>query len=158
MARAKNVKKQPVIAFLQAFSDSDLPPRIEKISAQTGLSPINLLQKWTLQEESLVGLMQRASAQRPEPVKTRAARTARANVGRKKVVSGKNEKKKPAARKHKNPDYRGTLLGRVQQLRQEGVTLQKIAETFNNEKMATLSGTGKWFASSIKHLLNAKKD
>ena len=38
-----------------------------------------------------------------------------------------------------------------------GITLKKIAETFNDEKVSTVSGTGKWYASSINNLMKSKK-
>ena len=39
----------------------------------------------------------------------------------------------------------------------EGMTLNKIAKTFNEERVPTVSGAGKWYYSSVANLLNAKK-
>ena len=157
MVRRKNAKNQPGTTLLKALDNSDLPLRIERISEQTGLSSVNLLQKWILQEESVIGLMQHVSAGGPKQVQKQSSKQTRARPG---AAGQRNlevrKKKKPAVRGHKNPEYRDTLLAIVKQLREEGMTLQKIAETFNGENKPTLSGTGKWFASSIKHLLNTK--
>ena len=55
-----------------------------------------------------------------------------------------------------NPSYRKTLIKRVQKLKKEGMTLKKIADTFNEEKVPTVSGTGKWYTSSISLLFKSK--
>jgi intein-encoded DNA endonuclease-like protein len=55
-----------------------------------------------------------------------------------------------------SPDYRKTLVKKTKKLKKEGMTLKQIAETFNDEKVLTLSGTGKWYASSINNLLSKK--
>jgi hypothetical protein len=49
------------------------------------------------------------------------------------------------------------LKRNAKKLKKEGMSQQKIAETFNEEKVATVSGTGKWYSSSINTLLNLKK-
>ena len=75
---------------------------------------------------------------------------------------GVDSQKAPAAHKKRtetipsdlgNPNYRKTLIKRAQKLKKEGMTLKKIAETFNEEKVATMSGTGNWYPSSIANLL-----
>jgi len=55
-----------------------------------------------------------------------------------------------------NPYYRKALVKRARKLKKEDMTLKKIAETFNEEKVVTVSGTGKWYSSSIAILLNSK--
>ena len=61
MARKENVKSQSETIAPETPTESallsDLRSRIEKISEQTGLDFVNLLQKWMLQEESLIGRM-----------------------------------------------------------------------------------------------------
>ncbi|MDR2179289.1 MAG: hypothetical protein LBP21_03180, partial [Synergistaceae bacterium] len=55
MVRRKNIENETIL--LEALTNSDLLFRIEKISEQTGLNTLDLVQKWVLQEESLLGLM-----------------------------------------------------------------------------------------------------
>ena len=151
MALRKKVKDQAKTALLEIPSNSDLPLRVEKISEQTGLSPLNLFLKWVLQEEFLIGLMQRNKeqlAEQPEPSPNVATRKNRAT------------QRKRAEAVPSDPgslDYRETLVKKAKQLKKEGMTLKKIAETFNDEKISTVSWTGKWYASSVNNLLNAKK-
>ena len=140
MARKRNTKKQPEIALLKMLGDTDLPLRIEKISEQTGLSSINLLQKWILQEESLIEVIRRSK----EHTSKRATHAS---------VSKSAEFVPPDPG---SPDYRKMLAKRAKNLKKEGMTLKKIAETFNDEKMPTVSGSGKWYPSSITNLLNSK--
>ena len=58
---------------------------------------------------------------------------------------------------HKSPGYRKELVKRAKMLKKDGMTHNKIAKTFNDEEIPTVSGAGKWYASSINHLLNSKK-
>ena len=142
MALRKKVKQETQKIILDVPIDSDLPLRMEKISKQTGLSNLNLIQKWILQEESLVGLMLYGKGQ--ETVKT-------------KPVSRNGRQKASTARKPKNADYRNMLIKKAKKLKKEGMTLKKISETFNNENIATVSGKGKWYTTSITWLLKQVK-
>jgi diketogulonate reductase-like aldo/keto reductase len=72
----KKVKDQPEETWKPLISD-DLLNRIRNIVEQTGLSPSDLVLKWVLQEESLIGLMQsnkgqiaKQSESRPDHVQT----------------------------------------------------------------------------------------
>ena len=138
-------------SLLKVQSGSDLLVRFENISEQTGLSHQSLLQKWILQEETLIGLMQRNRKPMKEQAETKM---------------GADPKKNPAVQKEKaktissnigNPNYRETLVKKAQKLKKEGMSLKKIAESFNEEKVLTVSGTGKWYSSSIANLLKIKK-
>jgi hypothetical protein len=127
MVRRKNIEGTPGTNLLEALTNSGLLSRIERISEQTGLSALNLVQKWVLQEESLIGLM----------------------------VRGKSNVTEPAEIDFNSPDYRKMLIKRAKKLRKEGMSLVKIAKIFNEEKVQTVSGKGKWYSSSVTNLLNS---
>jgi hypothetical protein len=137
MARRKNIDESRNI-FQDISADSDLSLRIETILEQTGLSPLNLFQKWVLQEESLIGLMRCGKVQA-------AKQTEIPDV----QVEEEVEKLDPDS-----PDYREKIVERVKKLKKEGKTLVKIAELFNEEKLPTVSGKGQWYSSSITWLLS----
>ena len=142
MAIRKNMKDQSKAILLEVPIDSDFPLRLEKISEQTGLSSLNLLQKWILQEESLIGVIQRSKEPTPQRAETHPS------------VSKSAEAVLPDP---SDPKYRKMLIKRAMKLKKGGMTLKKMAETFNDEKVPTVSGTGKWYASSINNLLSSKK-
>ena len=142
MAIKKKMKDQPKTILMEVPPGSDLLNRLEKISEQTGVSFLNLLQKWILQEESLIGVIQRSKE--PVPKRAEAHPTVSKNATTDQPGLGK-------------PEYRKMLVKKAMKLKKEGVTLKKIAETFNDEKIPTVSGTGKWYSSSINNLLNLKK-
>ena len=149
MARRKNVKQDTQKITLDIPASSDLPLRLKKIAKQTGLSHFNLIQKWILQEESLLGLMLYGKKQMAGLSGTTMKAAAR-------KISVDKEQKEAASINPENPDYRGVLAQRIKKLRKEGKTLKWIAETFNDEKIPTVSGTGKWYTSSISWLMNSK--
>jgi hypothetical protein len=150
MAVKRNVKDQAKEILLEVPFESDLPARIVKISEQTGLSPLNLFQKWVLQEESLIGVLQNSKDRSPKRAE------AHSGVSRSKAPVARKESAKADLPVPKSPDYRKTLAERAIKLKKEGMTLKKIAEIFNEEKAPTVSGTGKWYASSIINLLKSK--
>jgi len=139
VARKKRRTKNPA-KTLGIQPDSDLLVRLGKISEQIGLSPQDLLQKWVLQEETLIGIMQRCKGQTAE-------QAAHSNVA---------QTAKAAPLDSGSPDYRQMLVKKVKKLKKEGMTFKKIAETFNDEKVPTVSGTGNWYSSSVAWLLSAK--
>ena len=147
MALRKNAKSQNKAITIEVPVDSDLSLRMEKISEQTGLSRLSLLQKWVLQEESMIGLMQSGkrltAGQAEASVKTGRRRT-----------SNVKKQKETAPTKPGNQDYRKMLAKRAKKLKKEGMTLKKIAEIFNEEQVSTVSGTGKWYTSSIAWLMH----
>ena len=63
---------------------------------------------------------------------------------------------KPKAAKEMKPekseDYRQTLSQRIQNMRDEGTSFVKIADQLNQEGVPTVSGIGKWYASSVFQL------
>ena len=152
MLALKKDAKSPVkmIPILEVQSDSELPAKLETISEQTGLSPLSLLQKWMLQEETLIGIIQRTKEPKAEQTETRSNAESPQNTD--------DQRKNPEAipPDPSSPNYRKMLIKRVQKLKKEGMTLNKIAKTFNDEKVLTVSGTGKWYSSSIANLLQSK--
>jgi hypothetical protein len=145
MARRKNVELQAETITFQVPTGSDLTSRIEKISVQTGLDTSALFQKWVLQEESLIGLMQRSKGHIAEQDKTNSPQD----------VSD-IQKEKTAEINPDSPDYRKMLVKRIENLKKEGMTFVKIAHLFNEENLQTVSGKGKWYSSSIINLLKSK--
>jgi hypothetical protein len=70
------------------------------------------------------------------------------------------KRKKPAEVTKVNPDspdYRKMLIKKAKELKKEGTAFAKIAEIFNEEKLPTLSGKGKWYSGSITWLLSVEK-
>ena len=151
MALKRNTKKPAkIVPLLEVQSSSDLTVRLEKISKQTGLSSTSLLQKWILQEETLIGVMQRNKKPMKEQAETRL------DVAQQKTPAARKKRAKAIPSDSGKPNYRKELVKKATMLKKEGMTLQKIAQTFNEEKVATVSGTGKWYASSISLLLKSK--
>jgi hypothetical protein len=149
MAVKKSEKSQNETILLEVPSGSDLSSRIEKISEQTGLSPLNLFQKWVLQEESLIGLIQRSKAQTTEQAETRSP------TSQQQIPDVQEQEEAPKI-DPESPDYRKILVKRAKKLKKEGTTLVKIAEIFNEENLPTVTGRGKWYSSSITNLLKSK--
>ena len=144
-------KTSKMISLLKIPSGNDLSVRLEKISEQTGLSPLSLLQKWIFQEETLIGLMQHNKEAMTEQV-GKCLDTAK--------QKNPDTQKKRAKAILSEPDKlnnRKTLIKRAIELKKSGMSLKKTAETFNEENVPTVSGTGKWYASSISNLLSSKK-
>jgi hypothetical protein len=148
MARKKDMENTPGTILLEVPADSDLPLRIEKISEQTGMPLLDLFQKWVLQEESLLGLMQRGKTQTTKQAETLSPTSSQ-------QIPDVRKQEKAAQIDPNSPEYRKALVKRIQKLKKEGMTLVKIAEIFNKENVLTLSGKGKWYSSSITWLLNS---
>jgi hypothetical protein len=150
MAVKRAIKKQTETAsILEIPADSDLPLRIKTIAEQTGLSPLNLFQKWVLQEEAMIGLMRHVEAM--EAMNADAEQQ---------QISGAQKRKEPQKATETSPadnknDHKA-LLKRAQKLQKSGMTLRKIADIFNEENLPTLSGKGKWHASALVRFLKSK--
>jgi hypothetical protein len=149
MPLRKKVKDQTEETWKSLISD-DLLNRIRNIVEQTGTPPPDLFLKWILQEEAFIGLMQRNKGQIAEQTETRQ------DVVPQKTPAASKKYAAGASLNPSSPNYRKTLVKRARNLKKEGMTLKKIAETFNDEKVLTFSGTGKWYASSINNLLKSK--
>jgi hypothetical protein len=141
--KSETKKQAKTVPLLETPVNNDLTDRLQRISEQTGLSSHDLFQKWILQEESLIGLIQNSGGQTSqEPEASPASRQEEPAV----------QKKGAKANAHSGASYRKVLLRRMQKLKKEGMTLKKIAEIFNDENLPTLSGKGKWHASSVIRL------
>jgi hypothetical protein len=150
MALRKNLKSQIKTIVFQIPIDSDLPSRIENISEQTGLDTLDLFQKWVLQEESLIGLMRHSGDHTTKQAETHS------EADREQVPDVQEQKEPEKINPHDKPNYRKMLVKRAKKLQKEGMTLNRIAKTFNDENLPTVSGTGKWHATSLIRFLNAE--
>jgi len=146
MALKKNVKDQSEKSLRRPMISDELLFRIVQIAGQTNLSPPDLVLKWVLQEESLIGSIQSGIWQAIKQPKTAMD-----------IPVQKEKGAKDVSLSHKNQEYKKELVKKAEMLKKKGMTHKKIAEAFNDEKVPTVSGTGKWYASSINILLNSKK-
>ena len=142
MAIKKNIKNQPEESYRKPLFSEELLFRIKNIVEQTGISQTDLFLKWVLQEESWIGLIQSAQGQTASQSKT---------VVNKPVQKVKGTKDASAK------DDRKELVKKAEALKKKGLSYKKIAEIFNDEKIPTMSGAGKWYASSTSNLLKSKK-
>ena len=138
------------ISLLKVQSGSDLLVRFENISEQTGLSHQSLLQKWILQEETLIGIIRNNKSMEEQTETCRDDEPQRKPVARRRSTEN-------VLSDTGSLNYRKTLIKMAMKYKKDGMTLKKIAETFNEEKVLTVSGAGKWYSSSIANLMKAKK-
>jgi hypothetical protein len=155
----KGTKKMAPTILMEVPSGSDLPLRLQKISEQIGLSSLNLFQKRILREESFIRLIQGTKGQSSKQAKTKARQNA--SSLKEPAVQEKGTKADFHAFPESfpepdSPNYRKELVKRAARLKKEGTPLKKIAEIFNEEKIPAVSGSGKWYGSSISNLLNSK--
>jgi len=148
----KSVKKNTTktIPLLEIQSDGNLQARIEKISERTGLSTHDLFQKWILQEETLIGIIRNNKSMEEKAETSRDDKPQRKPVARRRSTEN-------VLSDTGSLNYRKTLIKMAMKYKKDGMTLKKIAETFNEEKVLTVSGAGKWYSSSIANLMKAKK-
>jgi len=169
MALKKKVKDRPEKEFWKPLISDELLFRIMNIVSETGISPPDLFQKWVLQEETQIGFMQRNKGQMARQYKASPdvteqkpeAQDKSTKVVRVKVLSDPENANPEIVRvkvlpEPGSPDYRKSIVKHAKKFKKEGMTLNRIAKTFNEEKVATVSGTGKWYSSSIANLLNSK--
>ncbi|MDR1515538.1 MAG: recombinase family protein [Synergistaceae bacterium] len=152
MPSRRATKKQATTEpFFEIPINSDFPSRLQNILEQTGLSSYDILQKWILQEESLIGFFKRS--------KEDFSRQAEARQGtpRKQASSVGRQKKTLNTGPRYSSSDRETLVAKAARFKEDGMTLKKIAETFNEEQMPTARGKGKWYPSSIVRLLKYKE-
>ena len=138
----KKTEDLPEESYWKPVFSAELVSRIMKIVGQTGLSPTDLVLKWVLQEESHIGLVLANSTQ---------------TTMRSKTATEQDKDAEDVSLDPGSPDYRKELVNRAKKLKKSGMTLKKIADTFNDEGVLTVSGTGKWYASSVANLLSSKK-
>jgi len=94
MVLKKNEKYRPEKSFWKSFISDELLFRIMNIVGQTGISPPDLILKWVLQEESLIGMMQ----QRKEPVE----KPSRVSQQKTTAAQGKSAGKVPSTSDNSN--------------------------------------------------------
>jgi len=151
MAVKKKIKERPEESYWKPLISDELLFRIMTIAGQTGVSPPDIILKWVLQEEALIGFMKNNK----EPMKEHAE--TRPSIDPQKNTAVRKKRAETIPSDSGGPNYRKTLIKRAQKLKKDGMTLKKIAETFNEEKVLTVSETGKWYASSVSNLLKPKK-
>jgi hypothetical protein len=132
-------------------SDSGLPARMEKISSLTGLSNYELLQKWLVQEESVLNVSRYYVETTQAKLQQNFAEQLRSVLHEFKKTP--QSKAAIETTPEKSQDDRQTLLQRIQNMRDEGMSFVKIADQLNQEGVSTVSGSGKWYASSVFQLL-----
>jgi hypothetical protein len=128
--------------------------RMERISERTGLSWNDLLSKWLFQEEALIALL----STRAIPETSEASNIPCLNSAdvRNRPAEAEDEPRPHYNFDPKKPKDRKKLVKDIKTLRKSGMSLKKIAEVFNDGKISTLSGTGKWYAAAISRILSAE--
>jgi hypothetical protein len=141
--------------------DSDLPARLQKVSEATGLSDRELLEKWLTQEEGNLHALQhyvesqlRLKNDSSAPL---SGMPRRVQEPPQEQPRSQGESEESITESDSEQGYRQALLQRIHDMREEGMTYSKIAAQFNEEGVVTVSGTGKWYPSSISQLLGATR-
>ena len=142
MAIKKNQKDKSEAEHFKPVLSADLLNRIRNIAEQTGISTSDLFLKWVLQEESWIGLNKTGKGHQ---------------VNQQSKTVGKPAQKTKTGKNLASPGNKKEMVRKATILVKNGMTHAKIAQTFNEQNVPTVSGTGKWYASSITNLLKAKK-
>jgi hypothetical protein len=150
MALRKNSKKQSTTPLPEFSFDEELSFRIQKISEQTGLSYLDLFRKWLFQEECSVAIIRSYEESILAEVEEKFEK--RFNTLQKNLHKELKTKSMDTT-EAVNAIDREKLPQEIKRLKEAGMTYVQIAEHFNNEKIPTSSGTGKWHAASISRLL-----
>ena len=125
---------------------NELPDKMQNISEHMKLSYSDLLRKWIAQEEHVIN----AEHYEEDLLQWRQHIEAQLIAIQRQVF----KLQKTSADEGINEDeYRRSLLKKIKSLRDQGMTFVKISEQFNNEGIATVTGTGKWYPSSISQFL-----
>ncbi|MDR1979906.1 MAG: hypothetical protein LBQ42_14330 [Synergistaceae bacterium] len=154
-------KKKSLVKAANLEIPKDLQDRVQNILERTKLSYQELLQKWLTQEENPIDpicsgdedFMNMKWKKNVDAQLNDFRRQLSALVGPPAVdlpVPAENE----ASGKE---EYRRTILDKIRVLREQRVTYTDIARQFNSDGVATLSGTGKWYASTISQILSKSK-
>jgi hypothetical protein len=146
MPRVKKQEKSVSESYTLSVA---MASRVRRILEQTGLSFGDLIQKWTLQEESMISLT-RKSVSKPSDIQK--------NISEPKSKGPRSRRKKATQSEAQGePGDRTSLFKKAEDLKKGGASLVKIASLFNEENIPTTSGTGKWYGSSIALLLKKRK-
>jgi hypothetical protein len=130
-------------------ANSDLPNRFKNVSDETNLSYSELLEKWLFAEERET----QASVKHREEELLKWTQQFEAKLADIQSQLFALWKKPEEEGGPSEQDYRRVLLQRIKNLRNEGVSFVRISELFNKEGVPTVSGTGKWYPSSISQFL-----
>lgn len=165
MAYKKKIKQQDSnndneIVIKIPFN-SDLSEKFKKVSEQTGLVEHELLQKWIIQEEGIIHVLQnhgeKIRLKQKQDIEDQLADLLR--NARQTLEQTQNQKPSgdevpvKSVDKDKPEERRSALIRKIVKLREQGLTLTKIADQLNADKIPTFSGTGKWHPSTITMLL-----
>ena len=157
--------------------NSGLLKRVKRVSELTGLSYPELLQRWLSQEENTISASRcyaetiRAQLKQGlaeqlrdlfhelhEEVIGKIKNEDKGKEGKeikevKEVKEIKEDKEGKEGKEDKKSDklaeYRVMLVKKIQGMRDRGISFGGIAKQFNEEGVATLSGIGKWYPSSV---------
>jgi hypothetical protein len=152
MGRIKKMtpeERERVMSILQVPPDTTLPDRLIKVIQYTSLSFRGLLEKWLHQEEASIEAAKLAKDEILKQVETRI------DILEKKILRLEGKKIR-----WEGPDriqFKRMLVSEVLSFRKAGKTYKQIADLFNEENTPTISGRGKWSATSVQHLLYSKK-
>ena len=125
-----------------------MPPHILILKPEN-LSYPGLLEKWLHEEEASIEAAKRAEEEISKRVEERVT------ILEKKVL--RLENKDMRWQSPSRAQYRQMLVFEVLSFRKTGKTYKQIADLFNEEGTHTVSGRGKWTATSIQQLLYSKK-
>jgi hypothetical protein len=147
-------KKEENGAEIRNFLDSDLSDKLQEISKTTGLSDQELFRKWIIQEESnLHALRHYVEGIRLRPVADEIDEIPQRLQRPEEEPSQDSDEPEEFTESDEAQSYRRSLLQRIQDMRRQGMTYTKIASQLNKEGVATVSGTGKWYPSTISQML-----
>ncbi|MDR1978725.1 MAG: hypothetical protein LBQ42_08325 [Synergistaceae bacterium] len=119
---------------------------MQNVSEYTKLSYGELLQKWIGQEERII------NAERCEEELLKWKQHIETQlIGIQRQIF--DLQGTPTGEGFNEHEYRRALLKRIKSLRAQGMTFVDISEQFNRESIATVTGTGKWYPSSISQFL-----
>jgi len=131
--------------------ESQVAKRLQSISEQTRLSDYELLLKWLDEEEKAIPLRHQASDLSNWQKGIEEQLRQISELLRGEMMENENSEVDSPSK-----SYRQQLLEKIQDLRKQGLTYSKIATQFNAEKVATISGTGRWYPNTISQILQKK--
>jgi hypothetical protein len=179
MAEENGSDKRKIIS-IRLSPNSDLADRMKALAKRAALPYSALLEKWIETEESeprargrgavkseakwkdevdrqISRLQSQVAALEGKPAsRSKASETSKAPRG--KMKSGRKARGRPGTEISENlSETQRELLQKIGDLRREGLPYSKIADRLNSEGVATISGSGKWYPSSISTFLQKNK-
>ena len=144
MFRGKGRKKVSRIEV-----STDLSERMQHVAEYTKLSYSELLQKWLKQEENVIIV----ENYKEDILQWKLHVEAQLMGLQRQMLNLQGTSENEGFNEN---EYRRSLLKKIKTLREQGMTFVKSSEQFNDEGIATITGVGKWYPSSISQFL-AKK-